>query len=148
MSKSWSSVRREVLKRDEYTCQDCGAVVGTHSNPHVKNAEVHHKTPRAEDGADTPENLITLCADCHAERNPPIDGRDGRGQFASKYTDEDFLDAVGASGGAAGTTEIADAVGCPQRTAYHRLDELRDAGDVSSRKVGGSILWLLADADD
>ena len=74
------------------------------------------------------------------------DERDaGTGQFVPKYKEVDFLDALREHGGAAGTSTVAETVGCPQRTAYHHLDRLRDAGNVESQQVGGSALWLLAD---
>lgn len=50
------NVRQYVLKRDNYTCQCCGA----------KNVKfhVHHKETR-QTGGNSPNNLITLCEDCH-----------------------------------------------------------------------------------
>ena len=72
------------------------------------------------------------------------DERDARtGQFAAKYADEQFLGALREHDGAAGTAAVADAVGCPQRTAYHHLDRLREENAVSSQQIGGSTLWLL-----
>ena len=46
----------EVLLRDGWRCQTCGA--GT-------NLHVHHIQKRSQGGQDTNENLITLCAKCH-----------------------------------------------------------------------------------
>ena len=53
----YSSRRKAVLHRDNYTCQYCGK----------KNCrlEVHHVKFRSNGGTDDEENLITLCADCH-----------------------------------------------------------------------------------
>jgi 5-methylcytosine-specific restriction endonuclease McrA len=48
--------RLEVLKRDGWRCQQCGA---------HKNLQVHHIVHRSQLGASTTENLITLCAECH-----------------------------------------------------------------------------------
>ena len=67
------------------------------------------------------------------------------GKFASKYSDQDFLDAVAALGGSAGTSEVADEVGCPRRTAYNRLDKLRERGELATRDIGPSLLWELDD---
>ena len=56
-SKEWQNKRKAVLKRDNYTCQNCKATgVPLH---------VHHKS-----GYDLIPNeplscLVTLCADCH-----------------------------------------------------------------------------------
>ena len=65
---SWRWRRREVIIRDEYTCQDCGEV-GAHKGD--ATLEVHHKTPVSEGGTDTPENLVTLCDECHNKRHKP-----------------------------------------------------------------------------
>lgn len=145
MSKSWPAVRKDILQRDDYTCQDCGEPVGERSNPHLKDAEVHHKTPRAGGGSDDPENLITLCVECHTDCEPPAAGRDGRGQFALNYPNQDFLDALKTLGGIAGTQDVADEVGCTSRHALNRLQKLEEAGEVTSKDVGRSFVWMLAD---
>jgi 5-methylcytosine-specific restriction endonuclease McrA len=49
----WASI----LARDGWRCQCCGSSYNLH---------VHHVTPRGRGGDDAPENLITLCADCHS----------------------------------------------------------------------------------
>ncbi len=53
----YSSRRKAVLHRDNYTCQCCGK----------KNCrlEVHHIKFRSDGGTDDEENLITLCKECH-----------------------------------------------------------------------------------
>lgn len=45
------------LNRDSYTCQCCKTKKGT--------LHIHHIVYRSNGGADTLDNLITLCADCH-----------------------------------------------------------------------------------
>jgi 5-methylcytosine-specific restriction endonuclease McrA/transposase len=54
----WDEVRHKVYRRDDLTCQDCGA---TDTMLHA-----HHLTP-VNDGGDkyNMENLVTLCKDCH-----------------------------------------------------------------------------------
>jgi hypothetical protein len=74
--------------------------------------------------------------------NDQSDPRDDSGKFTKKYPTTAFLDALRELGGAAGTGDVADTVGCPQRTAYHRLSDLRDEGQIDSRQVGGSMLWV------
>ncbi len=54
---SYESLRQHVLNRDGWTCQSCGT---------MSNLEVHHREFRSHSGADSEENLITLCAACHA----------------------------------------------------------------------------------
>ena len=67
------------------------------------------------------------------------------GKFEEKWADEDFVDAIRDFDGAAGTADVADAVGCPHSTAYHRLDRLRDNGRINSRQVGNAVLWVVDD---
>lgn len=54
--------RFEVLERDEFTCQYCGAA--PRKNPEVK-LHVDHIHPRKLGGSDKPENLITACQTCN-----------------------------------------------------------------------------------
>jgi hypothetical protein len=54
---SYERLRQQVLQRDGWRCQCCGA---------RSNLEVHHKVFRSQGGQDSEENLITVCAECHA----------------------------------------------------------------------------------
>jgi 5-methylcytosine-specific restriction endonuclease McrA len=54
---SYGSLRQQILRRDSWRCQSCGT---------MSNLEVHHRQFRTHSGADSEENLITLCATCHA----------------------------------------------------------------------------------
>lgn len=67
------------------------------------------------------------------------------GKYTTSYPDSDFLDAIREHGGMAGTSEIAQNVGCTRRTAYTRLQSLEKEGQVSNRKVGNSLLWSISD---
>ena len=53
----FDNVKEYVRWRDEYRCRKC------RSRTHL---EVHHIVQRRDGGADRPENLVTLCNDCHA----------------------------------------------------------------------------------
>jgi ATP-dependent DNA helicase RecQ len=53
----YEDVRQQVLRRDGWRCQSCGA---------MSNLEVHHQAFRSHAGDDSVQNLITLCASCHA----------------------------------------------------------------------------------
>jgi 5-methylcytosine-specific restriction endonuclease McrA len=53
----YESLRQQILRRDGWRCQSCGA---------ISNLEVHHREFRSHSGADAEDNLITLCAACHA----------------------------------------------------------------------------------
>ncbi len=52
------SVRREVMSRDNHTCQGQGC-------SSKRYLEVHHKVPRAVGGSNAVSNLVTLCNACH-----------------------------------------------------------------------------------
>jgi 5-methylcytosine-specific restriction endonuclease McrA len=53
---AYEQLCRQVLKRDAWRCQSCGA---------IENLQVHHKQYRSRSGDDSEENLITLCNGCH-----------------------------------------------------------------------------------
>jgi len=55
--ESYEHLRQQVLRRDGWRCQSCGAMA---------NLEVHHKELRSQSGDDSEQNLITLCTPCHA----------------------------------------------------------------------------------
>ena len=73
------------------------------------------------------------------ERNRDSD----TGQYTNKYTSAEFIRAIRDLGGAAGTQEIADVVGCNYNTAYSKLRQLEDGGEVESRKVANARLWSI-----
>jgi 5-methylcytosine-specific restriction endonuclease McrA len=53
---SYENLRQQILHRDGWRCQSCGA---------MSNLEVHHREFRSHSGSDLEENLITLCVACH-----------------------------------------------------------------------------------
>ena len=53
----YESLRQQILRRDGWKCQSCGAMA---------NLEVHHMEVRSHLGADSENNLITLCTACHS----------------------------------------------------------------------------------
>lgn len=60
----WSAnVREFVLARDNYTCQWCKKS----SIKHGVILQTHHIQFRRNGGSDRPDNLITLCTDCHSK---------------------------------------------------------------------------------
>jgi 5-methylcytosine-specific restriction endonuclease McrA len=54
--RDYAILRRLVLKRDGWRCQQCGS---------LRNLDVHHVRRRSALGDDAEANLITLCRDCH-----------------------------------------------------------------------------------
>jgi len=58
----YRELHRQVLDRDGSPCQTCGS---------VQHLQVHHLKFRSHLGGDVEQNLITLCADCHARMHQP-----------------------------------------------------------------------------
>lgn len=54
----YGNIRAYILQRDSYKCKQCNTKKGV--------MEVHHIIFRSEGGSDDPENLITLCHNCHS----------------------------------------------------------------------------------
>lgn len=63
-SKAWRSTREYVLRRDAFSCNDCGG----------RGNEVHHIVELTQDNINdpnvalNPSNLMTLCGTCHKKR--------------------------------------------------------------------------------
>ncbi len=75
---------------------------------------------------------------------PGKDREEESGKYTTTYPDSDFTDAIQELGGMAGTSEVAETVGCTRRTAYTRLKTLESEGQVSSKKVGNTLLWSVS----
>ena len=64
---SYYNVRYYVSARDNYTCQVC--------KKKNKILHIHHIVYKSKGGSDRPNNLITVCTDCHTQENhQPIIG--------------------------------------------------------------------------
>ena len=69
--------RRNVFKRDKFTCQYCGA------RPGSEELTIDHVTPRAQGGTSTWVNCVLACIDCNsrkADRTPEQAGMPLRSQ--------------------------------------------------------------------
>ncbi len=55
---AYENLRQQVLRRDGWRCQSCGA---------MSTLEVHHLEFRSRSGDDSELNLITLCSVCHSQ---------------------------------------------------------------------------------
>jgi hypothetical protein len=60
-SDQYLQLQQKVLARDGWRCQSCGS---------RSSLQVHHQQYRSQSGSDIEENLITLCALCHAQVTP------------------------------------------------------------------------------
>lgn len=62
-----------ILRRDNYTCQKCGKFHGLINKHGIKlpttdgKLEIHHKQQVQYGGDDSPDNLTTLCKECHKD---------------------------------------------------------------------------------
>lgn len=59
--------RRSVLVRDNYCCRRCGWSHEKNNRSDPRHLELHHVTHHINRGANTKDNLITLCTVCHDE---------------------------------------------------------------------------------
>jgi hypothetical protein len=67
-----ATVRAQILKRDSYSCQQCGwspASAARGKGP-KRYVNAHHRVPREKGGGNTLENGVTLCNLCHAAMHP------------------------------------------------------------------------------
>ncbi|SNZ03078.1 PAS domain S-box-containing protein [Natronoarchaeum philippinense] len=55
----------------------------------------------------------------------------------------DAVEQVGEPGEPVTASELADRIGCSRRTAYDRLEQLADAGELRTKKIGarGRVYW-------
>ena len=63
--------RRNIFKRDHYTCQYCGVQPGT------EELTIDHVIPRSQGGTSTWENCVLACVACNkqkADRTPAAGG--------------------------------------------------------------------------
>ena len=54
---NWNRLRHFIFKRDHYRCRLCGR--------YTRNPVCHHIIPVRLGGTHSPNNLITLCPECH-----------------------------------------------------------------------------------
>jgi len=67
----WETLRKEIYKRDNYICQDCG--IKCQSKRDYKNSDsiiqCHHIENYKKGHNNKKSNLITLCLKCHLKRH-------------------------------------------------------------------------------
>jgi predicted ArsR family transcriptional regulator len=72
--------------------------------------------------------------------------RDESGKFTEVVPDDDLIAFLQETEGVS-TVEVADHFGYERPTAYRRLRNLEDEGQVESREIGNSLLWLASQPD-
>lgn len=58
----WETRRTDVYQRDDYACQNCGALGGPRGNAEL---HAHHIVPKSKGGTHKRSNLKTMCSECH-----------------------------------------------------------------------------------
>lgn len=58
-------IRREVLRRDDYRCRNCGWTYALWNPSDPRFLELHHSVHHVDGGPNEAANLITLCNVCH-----------------------------------------------------------------------------------
>lgn len=84
-SKTWHELRDQVLQRDHYECQWCGATV------QMTTLEVDHIKPieqYPELACDT-SNLRVLCKDCHNKRHGRFNYRARGPRKRNRWADDE-----------------------------------------------------------
>ena len=67
-------VRRAVLQRDDYKCQSCAWHQEKWNPADPRHLEAHHLMQHVKGGANTEENLVTLCNICHDRKHTRGEG--------------------------------------------------------------------------
>lgn len=67
------------------------------------------------------------------------------GQYTASYSDDEFIETLAELGGEATASEVADQIGCVRDSAYRRLDQLTENGDILKRQAGRIMVWRLAE---
>jgi len=63
--RDWKKLSRLVRERDNWTCCVCGWQAVGRDRYFI---HAHHIVARGRGGSDTPDNLISLCLECHADQ--------------------------------------------------------------------------------
>lgn len=82
---SFDNVKAFVLSRDKYTCQRCKVT--------KVPFQVHHIVFRSNGGSNRPENLITLCTNCHSKVHAGTSSNTFKVN-ADSYKDSGLLNSV------------------------------------------------------
>ena len=94
----WENLKAYAKWRDGNKCRVCGKSPRTDSSVRL---EVHHIRRRADGGSDTPDNVVTLCHECHEEhhkgvrklkfKRPPVHRNEAHMNAMRKYLMDTLL---------------------------------------------------------
>ena len=74
------------------------------------------------------------------DSSPYYDADPETGRIKSKYSDDDFVQAIETLGYAS-TGDVAAEVGCDRTTALQRLEQLADDGRIEKLESGSGFHW-------
>lgn len=123
------NVRQYVLFRDGYRCQCCGK--------HGVKLHVHHKESR-QTGGNAPNNLITLCEDCHkALHAGTIQLPDSRAKRGRSHRDAAFMGIMRK----AMVSQLRDIVDIPVTETYGYITKYyRELYHVEKSHISDAIM--------
>lgn len=123
------NVRQYVLFRDDYRCQCCGK--------HGVKLHVHHIESR-QTGGNAPNNLITLCEDCHkALHAGTIQLPDGRAKRSRSHRDAAFMGIMRK----AMVSQLRDIVDIPVTETYGYITKYyRELYHVEKSHISDAII--------
>lgn len=76
----WDRRRRQVYRRDDHTCQNCGRTGGPRGDVEL---HAHHIVPKSKGGTHKTSNLKTVCSECHKAIHGDQDAPSARPQLKS-----------------------------------------------------------------
>lgn len=126
-SAGYFALRFQVLERDRFTCQYCGAFA-----PNVQ-LEVDHVVPVAAGGTDELENLVTSCFACNRGRGDALRLYPRPTRLVQPHPLLALLTDEPQS-----LADLARLVGMSQKAAYQLLSRSRRAEKVSGSRGRGA----------
>jgi len=78
--------KQKAKERDGWECRFCGVTNEQHSQEYGRGLEAHHLIKENDGGVDHPENLITVCRDCHTTLEKTQ--ADALSRIKNKHTNE------------------------------------------------------------
>ena len=143
----WENLKAYAKWRDGYKCRSCGKRAKDGAR-----LEVHHIRRRADGGSDTPDNVVTLCHECHENhhkgakklklKRPPTHRNEAHMNAMRKYLREVFILLCGQHGICIAFTygyETAHArrEHCIEKS--HSNDAFCIAGNFNARQSGYNV---------
>ena len=131
--------RRNIYKRDRYTCQYCG------TQPGSEELTIDHVLPRSQGGLSTWENCVLACISCNkrkADRTPeqarmPLEERPRPARTGNRFTRSSTYESIAGRNSSARPTGTSSSI--PKATTLGA----RDGGQIEAR-VNGPLYPPLA----